>query len=275
MLSGMNSSQKSHPSSVLAAWPYPYWIAHRGAGKLAPENTLSAFRLGASHGFAMFECDVTLSADGEAYLLHDPKLDRTTDGQGVAVERNWADLSYLDAGSWHSPAYAGEPLLRLGALSRWLQANQLMVNLEIKPGPGDDVRCGEVVANEVARLWMGAAVQPLLSSFEVDALRAAQRAQPDLPRALLLEAWADDWLDQVTDLGCVALVVDHPHLNEERIAQIHQAGIKAMTYTVNEPERAQELKAAGLDGLITDKVDLFGPQATHSGDQASALSSLS
>jgi glycerophosphoryl diester phosphodiesterase len=140
----------------------------------------------------MFECDVTLSADGEAYLLHDPKLDRTTDGQGVAVERNWADLSYLDAGSWHSPAYAGEPLLRLGALSRWLQANQLMVNLEIKPGPGDDVRCGEVVANEVARLWMGAAVQPLLSSFEVDALRAAQRAQPDLPRALLLEAWADD-----------------------------------------------------------------------------------
>jgi glycerophosphoryl diester phosphodiesterase len=48
-----------------------------------------------------------------------------------------------------------------------------------------------------------------------------------------------------------------------------------MTYTVNEPERAQELKAAGLDGLITDKVDLFGPQATHSGDQASALSSLS
>lgn len=131
---------------------------HRGAGKLAPENTLSAFRLGASHGFAAnFECDVTLSADGEAYLLHDPKLDRTTDGQGVAVERNWADLSYLRRRQLAQPRHMRRPLLRLGALSRWLQANQLMVNLEIKPGPGDDVRCGEVVANEVARLWMGAA----------------------------------------------------------------------------------------------------------------------
>lgn len=257
MLKGMKASEKS----LVAAWPYPYWIAHRGAGKLAPENTLSAFRLGASHGFAMFECDVTLSADGEAYLLHDTKLERTTDGQGTALAHSWAELSYLDAGSWHSPAYAGEPLLRLGNLARWLQANQLRVNLELKPGPGDDVRCGEVVANEVARLWVGSAVPPLLSSFQVDALRAAQKAQPDLPRALLLEAWADDWLDQVTDLGCVALVVRHPHLTADRIAQIHQAGLKALTYTVNEPARAKELAQAGLDGLITDKVDLFADAA--------------
>ena len=57
------------------------WIAHRGAGKLAPENTLAAFRLGASHGYRAFECDVKLSADGVPFLLHDATLDRTTDGQ--------------------------------------------------------------------------------------------------------------------------------------------------------------------------------------------------
>ncbi|MDZ4356008.1 MAG: glycerophosphodiester phosphodiesterase family protein, partial [Variovorax sp.] len=45
-------------------WPYPRWVAHRGAGKLAPENTLAAFRLGASHGYCMYECDAKLSADG-------------------------------------------------------------------------------------------------------------------------------------------------------------------------------------------------------------------
>lgn len=244
-------------TSFVAEWPYPYWIAHRGAGKRAPENTLAAFRLGASHGFQMFECDVTLSADGEAYLLHDAELDRTTDGRGVAMQRSWAELSCLDAGSWHSAPYAGEPLLRLGALARWLQANQLLVNLEIKPGLGDDVRCGEVVANEVARLWVGAAVLPLLSSFQVEALRAAQLAQPDLPRALLLEAWADDWRSQVRELGCVALVVHHAHWTAERIALVHKAGLKAMTYTVNDPERAKELSEAGLDGLITDQVDVF------------------
>lgn len=244
-----------------AGWPYPFWIAHRGAGKLAPENTLAAFRLGASQGFAMFECDVTLSADGEPYLLHDARLERTTDGAGVAVARTWAELSCLDAGSWHSAPYAGEPLLRLGALAVWLQANDLMVNLEIKPGPDDSLRCGEVVANEVARLWLGRSVLPLLSSFDVSALQAAQRAQPDLPRALLLERWVDDWREQAADLGCVALVVHHPHLSAERIDWIHQAGFKALTYTVNEPDQAQALAAEGLDGLITDRVDLFGSAA--------------
>lgn len=248
-------------TSFVAEWPYPYWVAHRGAGKTAPENTLAAFRLGASLGFQMFECDVTLSADGEAYLLHDPELDRTTDGRGVAVRQTWAELSCLDAGSWHSAPYAGEPLLRLGALARWLQANHLMVNLEIKPGPDDDVRCGEVVANEVARLWMGAAVPPLLSSFQIDALRAAKLAQPELPRALLLEAWVDDWRSLVKELDCVALVVHHPHWTAERIDKVHRAGLKALTYTVNDPERARELAQAGLDGLITDQVREFEPLA--------------
>ena len=70
-------------------WPYPRWIAHRGAGKLAPENTLAAFKLGASHGYRMFECDVKLSSDGVPFLLHDSTLERTTSGKGMAGEQTW------------------------------------------------------------------------------------------------------------------------------------------------------------------------------------------
>src|SRR5438105_14329040 len=91
-------------------WPYPRWIAHRGAGKLAPENTLAAFRLGASYGYRMFECDAKLSADGVVFLMHDAELDRTTNGRGIAGGKPWDELAQLDAGSWHSRAYAGEPL---------------------------------------------------------------------------------------------------------------------------------------------------------------------
>ena len=65
-------------STPLPPWPYPLWIAHRGAGKLAPENTLAAFRLGARHGYRAFECDVKLSADGVPFLLHDDTLERTS-----------------------------------------------------------------------------------------------------------------------------------------------------------------------------------------------------
>ncbi len=85
-------------------WPYPLWIAHRGAGKLAPENTLAAFRVGASHGYRAFECDVKLSADGVPFLLHDATLQRTTPERGTASERQWAELSRLDAGGRHSRA---------------------------------------------------------------------------------------------------------------------------------------------------------------------------
>src|SRR5690606_14777189 len=99
-----------------AAWPYPRWIAHRGAGRLAPENTLSAFRLGAQHGFRMFECDAKLSADGVPFLLHDATLERTTNGAGSCGTQPWEKLARLDAGSWHSRAYAGEPLITLESL---------------------------------------------------------------------------------------------------------------------------------------------------------------
>src|SRR6187402_1971951 len=100
----------------MANWPYPRWVAHRGAGKLAPENTLAAFKLGASHGYRMFECDVKLSADDVLFLLHDATLDRTSTGKGDARTLDWQALSQLDAGSWHSAAFAGEPLAGFEAI---------------------------------------------------------------------------------------------------------------------------------------------------------------
>ncbi len=241
----------------LTSWPYPRWVAHRGAGKLAPENTLAAFKLGQSHGFCMFECDVKLSSDGQLFLLHDADVARTTSGRGLARDLSWASLARLDAGSWFSAAYAGEPLLRLEDLAAWLQAHHLMVNLEIKPNPGQEAETGQAVALAVSRLWAGQSVQPLLSSFQVPALQAAQAAAPDLPRALLLEEPRATWLDEARALGCVAVVPHHAMLDQAVIAQAHAAGLRVLTYTVNAPERAEILWKAGLDGLITDRVDLF------------------
>ena len=154
----------------MTAWPYPLWIAHRGAGKLAPENTLAAFRVGASHGYRAFECDVKLSADGVPFLLHDATLERTPPAAGIAGERNWGDLARLDAGAWHSRAFAGEPMPTLEAVARFCLNNGHALNIEIKPTPGLEEHTGRVVAAEAARLWQGAAVPPLLSSFRPEAL---------------------------------------------------------------------------------------------------------
>lgn len=244
---------------TLPAWPHPRWIAHRGAGLLAPENTLAAFRLGASHGYRAFECDVKLSADGVPFLLHDATLERTTSGHGRAADHPWATLSQLDAGGWHSPAFAGEPPASLAGLATWLRRNGHWLDLEIKPTPGDEERTGRVVAAEVARLWACDPHPPLLSSFRPDALAGARAAAPQLQRALLVDTDWPGWLDVAQQLGCVAAITNHGLMDAALATRLHGAGLRALVYTVNDSERAQVLWAAGIDGLITDAVDLFVP----------------
>ncbi|MCV2355240.1 glycerophosphodiester phosphodiesterase [Paucibacter sp. B2R-40] len=240
-------------------WPLPFWIAHRGAGKLAPENTLAAFRLGAQYGYRAFECDVKLSSDGMPFLLHDATLERTSNGQGVAGQMNWSALSRLDAGSWHSRSYAGEALPSLDALARFVLANRHALNIEIKPTPGQELLTGQVVGREVLRLWAGSGFAPLFSSFDPLALKGAKETAPGIPRGLLLDELRPGWLGEAQGLGCRAVISNYRLMDRATIAQIHTAGMKALVYTVNEAAAAQALIADGVDGIITDAVDRFSP----------------
>ena len=251
------------------SWPYPRWVAHRGAGKLAPENTLAAFRLGAQHGYRMFECDVKLSSDGVPFLMHDAELARTTNastrlGQHaspIGGDHEWAALSQLDAGRWHSRSYAGEPLPTLDNIAQFVLANQFFLNIEIKPTPGAERRTGEVVASEAARLWRDAAHQPLLTSFKADALFGAYGAAPQLPRGLLLDGLTPDWLELALQLDCVAIVCNYALWDAATVRAAKSAGFRCLSYTVNDDWAAQRLIDLGTDGIITDRVDFFAPSA--------------
>ncbi|MCD6078592.1 MAG: glycerophosphodiester phosphodiesterase [Ramlibacter sp.] len=240
-------------------WPYPRWVAHRGAGKLAPENTLAAFRLGAAHGYRMFECDVKLSADGVPFLMHDATLERTTNGIGLGGDQPWDQLARLDAGSWHSRAHAGEPLPSFENIARWCLANRYFLNIEIKPTPGHEAETGAVVANHAARLWAGQDVPPFLTSFRPESLQAAQAAQPSLPRGLLVDTLWKGWLETALSLECVAVVANHALWDASTVTQVHGAGMRCLSYTVNDDWAAQRLIDLGTDGIITDRVDLFPP----------------
>lgn len=266
---------------TLPPWPYPRWVAHRGAGKLAPENTRAAFRVGASHGYRMFECDVKLSADGVPFLMHDATLQRTTNASkafAAPVESNegaidsiaftssmtggdhpWSVLSRLDAGSWHSRAFAGEPLPTLDAIATYCIRNGFYLNIEIKPTPGTDRHTGEVVARAAARLWAGQAVPPLLTSFQPEALRGALDAAPELPRGLLLDTLWTGWLETALTLDCQAIVCNHALWDRSSVTQAQSAGFRTLSYTVNDEWEAQRLIDLGTDGIITDRVDLFSP----------------
>ncbi|GAB2465119.1 glycerophosphodiester phosphodiesterase [Comamonas humi] len=249
--------------STPAPWPYPRWVAHRGAGKLAPENTLAAFRLGALHGYRMFECDAKLSKDGVLFLMHDATLERTTNGRGTGGDLAMGALAQLDAGSWHSRAYAGEPLPTLEALARWCLANRLQLNVEIKPTPGEEAATGRACGTLMNRIWPRDIVQPLFTSFKPEALQGARDAAPHIPRGLLVDKLADGTGDAdlkiARELGCVALVLNHALWDAALVAKVHGAGLYCSSYTVNDEWAAQRLIDLGTDGIITDRVDLFSP----------------
>jgi glycerophosphoryl diester phosphodiesterase len=242
-------------TTIAQVWPYPRLIAHRGAGKLAPENTLTAMRVGHAHGFRMVEFDVKLTADNVSFLLHDATLERTTSGRGRADALLWRELSRLDAGGWHSAKYAGEPLSTLASIGRWARAHGVACNVEIKPTPGRERETGAAVALDAATLWRDSDIPPLLSSFSEAALDAARDAVPVLPRALLLETLPADWQERLARLECVALVANHEALTPDVVKRARVFGYRVLCYTPNDAARIGELAGWNVDGIITDAVD--------------------
>jgi glycerophosphoryl diester phosphodiesterase len=240
----------------LPDWFYPKTIAHRGAGKLAPENTLAAIRLGVAYGYRACEFDVKLSRDGVPMLLHDDTFDRTTNATGRAAENDWSVIAQIDAGAWHSPAYAGEPIPTYAAIAAYCTANDVAVNCEIKPSKGLERETGSAVAAATKTLFAKSKIPPLLSSFSTDALLAAKDAAPELPRAhLFQDPLPNDWLAKCKLVGAIALDANWKTLNEAIVKEAHANGLRVACYTCNEIADAERLWAWGVDSVITDAVD--------------------
>ncbi|MCL6263565.1 glycerophosphodiester phosphodiesterase [Craterilacuibacter sp. RT1T] len=235
----------------IQAWPRLF--AHRLGGALAPENTLAGLEISRQLGITAVECDVKLSADGIPLLFHDEHLERTSNGQGLFAQQDHVALAQLDAGAWFHPAFAHERIPTLAALAEQARHHGIRVNLEIKPCPGREQETGRIVAQQASLLWQGEHLLPMLSSFSLAALLAAKAAAPDLPRALLIENWPDDWPQQVQACAACALNANERDLSQERVLAVRHAGLALMAWTVNQPARAAELYGWGTDMLCSDR----------------------
>jgi glycerophosphoryl diester phosphodiesterase len=250
-------------------WPYPRVLAHRGGGTLAPENTIEAIDVGRAHGYRAVEFDAMLAADAVPVLMHDPTLERTTSGHGDVCAHTAAQLAMLDAGAWHSAAFAGTHVPLLDAAIAHCRAHGIWMNIEIKPAPGFEQLTGTVVARCTATHFADAIlpggdraeqcnpIVPLFSSFERDALVAARAAAPDIPRGYLLDEVPANWREALQALGCVALHTNHRHLTPQLARAIKEAGYWLFCYTVNDPARGKELLQWGVDAFCTDRIDLI------------------
>ncbi|HUH59673.1 MAG TPA: glycerophosphodiester phosphodiesterase [Candidimonas sp.] len=242
------------------SWRWPKLIAHRGAGRDAPENTLASIRLGARHGFTMMEYDVKLTKDGIAVLLHDDTVDRTSNGTGLAAEKTLAELATLDFGAWHSRDYAGEPIPTLHTVAACTIARGIHSNIEVKPTAGTDAHTGTQVARLARRLWANVEVPPLLSSFSEVALDAAGREAPELPRALLIEKdMPPGTLERAKQLGCIGVNLNHQHTSLAVVEAVRAAGLTLAIWTVNDLARAEELLRYGCNAIVTDNINTIRP----------------
>ena len=246
-------------------WPYSKIVAHRGGGMLAPENTVAALRCGLAHGFRAVEFDVMLARDGIGVVLHDSMLGRTVRGSGRVSDYTAAALAGMDAGSWFGAEFAHETVPLFTQFMDYCKSRQIWMNIEIKPVPGFEAVTGCVVAaatraHFAAEVAAGACPQmPLLSSFSAAALAAAREAAPDVPRALLVQRIPANWQERVRALDACALHVNHKYLTPALAQSVRQAGVGLFCYTVNEPDRAREILAWGVDAFCTDRIDLIGP----------------
>jgi glycerophosphoryl diester phosphodiesterase len=168
-------------------------------------------------------------------------------------------MQALDAGSWHSPQYAGEPVPSFERAGRLCVELGLWADIEIKPAKGFEAQTGKAAALAARELWHGAPLQPLLCSFQPASLAAAKEAVPELARGALTKSIPGDWEHWMQVLGCVSLHCDYRMLLPREARAVRDAGYWLLCWTVNDPEIVRVLFDWGVDAVITDRLDLIAP----------------
>lgn len=238
-------------------------IAHRGSSGSAPENTVAAVEFAVDQHASFVEVDVQRTTDGELVIIHDTTLARTTDAEQVFPDRApWnvgdftlAELKQLDAGSWFSSDFAGEPIPTLREVVETLgQRTGFLLEFkapELYPGIEADV------AEELASIpgYLRAAVgggRLIAQSFDHASMSTFHEVSPEVPIGLLYDVRptdaelvaAGEWADQINP--------GYQVVERALVERIHELGMTISVYTLNTGQLMRQYLNLGVDGIITD-----------------------
>jgi len=230
----------------------PVIFAHRGASKYAPENTMAAFKLAQKLGAPAIELDTMLSADGIPVVIHDILVDRTTNGKGRVNQLSARDLSKLDAGSFFSKDFVGEPIPLLKDMFVQFK-NDLLINVELKNYHAPFDQLNERIAEIVKDLDNLDSL--IFSSFLPNNLLKIKKLLPSAKVALLVE---DSWVGRMLAAGIFTFLspqIIHPYksyIDKAYLKKEHARGRWVNAWTVNDLGEARKMIELDIDGLITD-----------------------
>ena len=230
-------------------------LAHRGASFYAPENTLPSFELALEQGADGVELDVHFSKDGELVIMHDERVDRTTNGKGFVKDFTLAELKELDASNGME-GFAGVKVPTLNEVFDLFKDTDKLINVEIKtdiidyPGICEKVKALEVEKGMTGRI--------IYSSFNHYTVREMKRLDPDAKVGLLYMSILSEPWKYAEALGAECLhphfitISRTPHMAEECNAR----GIETNIWTVDDSAWMERLAYMGVTSLITDRPDL-------------------
>lgn len=252
LMSADVSADEPTPAQKLVLGERVLVIAHRGNSCDCPENTLPAFQSAIDVKSDLVELDYFHSADGVPVVIHDELLDRTTDAEAIFGRRELevcklplADLERLDAGSWFGNRFTGAKLPTLAQSLDLIQAGSTTL-IERKAGEAKTL----VKLLEERKLTDQVVVQ----AFDWEFVAACRKLSPTLALgALCGKPASEEQVRAAAATGADLIVWNHEKISKEQIDLIHQLGKRAWVYTVDEPDRARWLLAAGIDGIITNR----------------------
>ena len=220
-------------------------IGHRGAMGYAPENTLASFAKALELGVEGIELDVHLCRSGEPVVIHDSRVDRTTNGRGKVREMTLRELKELDAGQ-------GEHLLTLEEVLNFVD-HRLLIDIELKSeGVGDPV------AFTISQFIDSRGWKPehfMITSFDHHELVRCHSLIPRIPFGPLLAAKPLDYARMAQDMKADGIMPFFEFLDNKFVQDAHQRGLKVITWTVDRPDDIKRVMELGVDGIISNYPD--------------------
>jgi glycerophosphoryl diester phosphodiesterase len=232
-------------------------IAHRGANKEAPENTMAAFSAAFESGATHIECDIRLTADDVPIIIHDATLDRTTNGSGQVDQCSYKTVQTLDAGSWFGDEFKGVTVPRLEELLKWQKQYGVTLHLEIKPMSTDTLSAGvDIILEQVHKLADTEKIY--LLSFQYDILMRLQELKNRLPTVFSIDHFCESQdIKDADDANCKQINIKYDHICFKNIQDIHQAGLRVGIYAINNDEQIEQLTQSNVDAIYIDDMHMI------------------
>lgn len=225
-------------------------FAHRGASHLAPENTMEAFKLAYEMGADGIETDVQLTKDGVPVLMHDLRVDRTTNGQGLVKDFTYDELVKLDAGAWFSKAYAGVSIVSLEELLTWIKPKPLLLNIELKNHEYDYESLETIVYQRLRHHNL--LDRSLISTFSSKSIKRLQMYRGQIEIAWLTSKPRPDLVTYAKDIGADAIHIKYRLLKAPLLSEATEAQLAVRVYTVNRRLHLMKCFKTDVAGLFTD-----------------------